>query len=162
MFLTQICQKKYQDLLTILFKAVQDVRRKMRRASVRPLIFLRSDTYDLLQDNDKNKWQDAAINLSWSEAHLADLTAFRLSRAKGLNAPVLPFNSLIDELFTTDTTRAGGARRQRHVFAYILAYTLRRHRDIISYVRECAKFALENGSGRISPNNFLRLIRHIR
>lgn len=147
--------KKYKDLLTSLFKAVQDVRRKMRRgANIRPIIFLRSDIYELLQDNDKNKWQDSSLVLAWSEANLRDLTAFRLSRAKGIDAPILTFNALIDELFTTDTTRAGGARRQRHVFAYILSYTLRRPRDVISYLRECANFALENGNGKISPDNF--------
>tara|TARA_R110000868_G_scaffold374305_1_gene638720 strand:+ start:211 stop:1650 length:1440 start_codon:yes stop_codon:yes gene_type:complete len=146
---------KYKDLLTSLFKAVQDIRRRMRKGTnIRPIIFLRSDIYELLQDNDKNKWQDSALALAWSEGSLRDLTAFRLSRAKGIKAPILSFNTLIDELFTTDTTRAGGARRQRHVFAYILAYTLRRPRDIISYIRECARFALDNGNGKISPNNF--------
>lgn len=150
--------KKYKDLLTSLFKAVQDVRRKMRKsANVRPIIFLRSDIYELLQDNDKNKWQDSALKLVWSEASLRDLTAFRLSRANGEKATILPFDELIDELFTTDATRAGGLRRRRHVFHYILAYTLRRPRDIISYIRECAKFALENGNGRISPNDFSRV-----
>lgn len=146
---------KYLELLTGLFKATQDVRRLMRQGTkIRPLIFLRSDIYELLHDNDKNKWQDFALMLSWSEAALRGLTAFRLSRAQTATGPILAFNSLIDELFTTDTTRAGGARRQRHVFAYALGHTLGRPRDIISYLRECTRFALSNGSGKISPNHF--------
>ena len=147
--------KQYIDLLIGLFKAVHDVRRKMRRGSrIKPIVFLRSDIYDLLKDNDKNKWRDSALTLSWSEAGLRDLTAFRLSRAKTRGGNIQSFNFLIDELFTTDTTRAGGARRQRHVFAYVLGHTLFRPRDVISYLRECARFALANGSGKISPNKF--------
>lgn len=146
---------KYLELLIGLFKATQDVRRLMRQGTkIRPLVFLRSDIYELLHDNDKNKWQDFALILSWSESALRDLTSFRISRAQTSNGPILAFNGLIDELFTTDTTRAGGARRQRHVFAYALGHTLGRPRDIISYLRECTRFALSNGSGKISPNHF--------
>jgi len=98
--------KQYLDLLIGLFKAVHDIRRKMRVGSrIRPVIFLRSDIYELLKDNDKNKWRDAALTLSWSEASLRDLTAFRLSRAKSFSDNLQTFDSLIDELFTTDTTR---------------------------------------------------------
>ena len=147
--------RNYLDLLTGLFKATQDVRRKVsHQHHIRPLVFLRSDIYDLIHDNDKNKWRDSALNLTWSEPNLRDLTAYRLSRARAVDGVILTFNDVIDELFTTDTTRAGGARRQRHVFAYILAYTLMRPRDVISYLRECARFALENGNGKISPNRF--------
>lgn len=127
----------------------------MRRGSrVKPVVFLRSDIYELLKDNDKNKWRDSALTLTWSEANLRDLTAFRLSRAQETVGSIQAFTNLIDELFTTDTTRAGGVRRQRHVFAYILGHTLFRPRDVISYLRECARFALANGTGKISPNKF--------
>jgi len=147
--------KQYLDLLIGLFKAVHDIRRKMRKGSrIKPIIFLRSDIYELLKDNDKNKWTDSALTLSWSEANLRDLTAFRLSRALVAGGPIQSFTTLIDELFTTDSTRAGGVRRQRHVFAYILGHTLFRPRDVISYLRECARFALANGTGKISPNKF--------
>lgn len=147
--------KQYLDLLIGLFKAVHDIRRKMRRGSkIKPVVFLRSDIYDLLKDNDKNKWRDSALTLSWSEANLRDLAAFRLSRAQAVSGPIQNFNAVIDSLFTTDTTRAGGVSRRRHVFAYILGHTLYRPRDVISYLRECARFALSNGTGKISPNKF--------
>lgn len=153
-FLTDM-SRQYTELLIGLFKAVHDIRRKMSRGSrIKPVIFLRSDIYELLKDNDKNKWRDSALTLSWSEPNLRDLTGFRLSRAQSEDGSIQPFTSVIDELFTSETTRAGGARRQRHVFAYILAYTLYRPRDVISYLRECARFALANGSGKISPNKF--------
>lgn len=100
--------KKYLDLLIGLFKAVQDIRRKLgKNSNIRPVVFLRSDIYDLSRDNDKNKWQDSALRLSWSEGYLKDLLAFRLSRAKHPSGAISNLNSLIDELFTTDTTRAG-------------------------------------------------------
>ncbi|WP_193051488.1 hypothetical protein [Pseudoalteromonas undina] len=50
--------KKYTELLTSLFKAVQDVRSIFRHSNVFPIVFLRDDIYDILQDPDKGKWTD--------------------------------------------------------------------------------------------------------
>jgi len=146
---------QYFDLLIGLFKATHDVRRKLGRSlNVRPIIFLRQDIYELLRDNDKNKWRDAAMTLEWSEPQLRGLATFRLSRALDENGPEIGFPKLMGNLFTTDTTRAGGARAKRHVFHYIIARTLMRPRDIISYMRECAKLALDERTEKISPNMF--------
>jgi hypothetical protein len=146
---------KYFDLLIGLFKAAHDIRRKVRRGlSIHPVIFLREDIYDLLRDNDKNKWRDSSITLEWSSAQLRSLAAFRLSRALDEAGPDIRFDKLIGDLFTADTTRAGGAREKRHVFNYIVARTLMRPRDVISYLRECAKLALDEGHDRLSPDMF--------
>jgi hypothetical protein len=147
--------ESYRNLLTSLFKAIQDVKRTVGRGrSIRPVAFLRSDIYELLKDNDKNKWLDSALELRWSEGQLRSLIAFRLSRAKGDGDEISKFDVLIDNLFASATTRAGGVRRERHVFAYILGHTLMRPRDVISYLRECAKVAIDFEASKISADFF--------
>lgn len=147
--------ENYRNLLTGLFKAIQDVRKVIGRGrSIRPIAFLRSDIYELLTDNDKNKWLDSALELRWSEGQLRNLLAFRLSRAKSESGDTLAFNALISSLFVNPMTRAGGVRRQKHVFEYILGNTLMRPRDVISYLRECAKIAIEFEANKISADYF--------
>ena len=147
--------ENYRNLLTGLFKAIQDVRRVVGRGrAIRPIAFLRSDIYELLKDNDKNKWLDSALELRWSEGQLRKLLAFRLSRARSEAEEMIPFDTLVERLFVNPMTRAGGARRQKHVFEYILGHTLMRPRDVISYFRECAKIANEFGASKISSDYF--------
>ncbi|MFQ6777303.1 hypothetical protein V6Z69_19055 [Cereibacter sphaeroides] len=147
--------ESYLNLLTGLFKAIQDVRKVIGRGrAIRPVAFLRSDIYELLKDNDKNKWLDSALELRWSEGQLRNLMAFRLARAKSEDEDIPSFEVVVKNLFVSPVTRAGGARRQKHVFEYILGHTLMRPRDVISYFRECAKIANEFGSNKISPDYF--------
>lgn len=147
--------ESYRNLLTGLFKAIQDVRRVIGRGrAIRPIAFLRSDIYDILKDNDKNKWLDSALELRWSEGQLRNLLAFRLSRAKSENGETLPFDGLIKDLFVSSNTRAGGIRRQKHVFEYILSHTLMRPRDVISYFREITKIAYDFEAEKISSDYF--------
>lgn len=125
-----------------------------RGRGIRPVAFLRSDIYELLNDNDKNKWLDSALELRWSEGQLRNLIAFRLARAKPESSGPTNFDALIRQLFVSERTRAGGARRGRHVFEYVLSHTLMRPRDVISYFRECAKIAIEFEEDKISPDHF--------
>ncbi len=74
----------YIDLITSLFKAVQDIRSTFasnRQSSILPVIFLRDDIYDLIQDSDKNKWRDFRVDLSWDQHKIKQVVAFRISRA---------------------------------------------------------------------------------
>jgi energy-coupling factor transporter ATP-binding protein EcfA2 len=147
--------KQYFDLLIGLFKAVADVKRTLgSRVAVYPVVFLREDIYDLLRDNDKNKWMDSALTLNWSEGQLQQLVAFRLARSADESADSFNFQSVFQKLFTNDSTRAGGLRTKKHVFKYITLRTLLRPRDYISYIRECARYTLENGWSRLSPQSF--------
>ena len=56
--------QNFTDLMTGLFKAVQDIKSIFRNtdAKITPIIFLRDDIYDVLQDPDKTKWDDAKIS----------------------------------------------------------------------------------------------------
>lgn len=82
---------RYTQLLTSLFKASQDVKSRFGNFKLYPVVFLRDDIYDALQDPDKTKWEDYRINLDWSREALQSLLAFRISRAIDPKGETLPF-----------------------------------------------------------------------
>jgi len=144
---------KFFQLLTSLFKAVQDIRYKTRGRNFNfiPLIFLRSDIYDLLRDPDKNKWRDRVIDLNWSESGLRRLLTYRISKAIDADGAMLSFDEAWRMIFSANFTRYGkGKKSSKETFLYILDSTYLRPRDLISYVRECAKSAIENEEDIIS------------
>jgi len=75
--------KKYTSLITGLFKAAQDIKAIFNSGETKiyPIIFLRDDIYEILQDSDKTKWNDLKISLDWDYEKIKQLMAFRISRA---------------------------------------------------------------------------------
>jgi hypothetical protein len=143
---------KYFDLLIGLFKATYDLRGRFRSPdTIRPIVFLRDDIYDLIQNQDRNKWDDLAIRLDWSAEALERLLAFRASRARGGEGPLLSLTQIIHTLFSTDSISYGTrGRRRRPLLKHILSRTLMRPRDVVSFTRECARVASERGDRGIS------------
>ena len=78
-------RKVYLDLLTSLFKAVQDIKYYFEGTGIqiRPIVFLRSDIYALIKDSDKNKWRDFAMDISWEPNTLQKMLHHRLSVSSG-------------------------------------------------------------------------------
>jgi hypothetical protein len=145
---------QYIDLITSLFKAVQDVRATFSKTAsqgILPVIFLRDDIYDLVQDSDKNKWRDFRVDLSWDIAKIKQVIAFRISRAVDPECEqTLTFDSAWQKLFGRKGVRMGNAGRQMNTFDYIARSTLLRPRDFVSYLQNCAEHALAQSSA-ITP-----------
>lgn len=94
--------KNYTDLLTGLFKAVQNIKAIFKRDEFKifPIIFLRDDIYSILTDPDKTKWDDYKIDLEWDKKRIKELLAFRISRAINENEnKVLDFEAAWNKLF---------------------------------------------------------------
>lgn len=143
----------YFDLLIGLFKAVASVRAKFGRQGILPVIFLRDDIYSLLRNNDKNKWADSALNLQWTEDSLNRLLAFRLLRARNPNETDISLEKAQQSVFLVDTIRLKNRRgERREVIKYMLARTMMRPRDVVSYMRECANVALQRDMYGIDGN----------
>ena len=72
---------EYLDLLTSLFKAVQDIRGifKKKDLALYPVVLLRDDIYDLIHDADKTKWRDLSVPLNWSIGEIKFLIKYRLN-----------------------------------------------------------------------------------
>lgn len=139
--------QNFTDLLTGLFKAIQDIKSVLRntRAKIFPVVFLRDDIYDILQDPDKTKWDDAKIDLDWNLARLKQLIAFRISRTQNpAGSKIMNFDESWRLVFN-DIKITYGTRQYKNqsTFEYILKSTHMRPRDLIRYLTEYAKVALE-------------------
>jgi Cdc6-like AAA superfamily ATPase len=145
--------KKYTDLLTSLFKAVQDIRARFSKHKVYPIVFLRDDIYDILQDPDKTKWTDFKYELEWTRASLQKLLAFRLSVADAASKSTdRPFNEVWGAIFEGGVIKYGHKdTRSMSVYDYITQNTQNRPRDYIRYLQICAESALEKGFDKVTP-----------
>lgn len=144
---------QYTALITSLFKAVQDIRTTFDQdRRIFPVIFLRDDIYDLVKDNDKNKWGDFRVDLNWDEERLKRLIAFRVSRAISPSChESLPFESAWEKVFGSRTIGIGqGKKKKVSTFDFISRSTLLRPRDFVSYLQNCAQYAVDSHT-RIGP-----------
>lgn len=143
----------YFDLITGLFKAVQDVKYLFSEngLNVYPIVFLRTDIYDLITYSDKNKWSDSIINLIWTPEKLKKLLAYRLNTVFGTEN--LSFNDCWNRLFSREPLFTGANKRKRiNSFEYMLRSTQNRPRDFIKYFQECSKQVINNGAMRVYPS----------
>jgi hypothetical protein len=100
-------KSEYLSLITSLFKAVVNIREMLGSLKIYPIVFLRDDIYDLVQDSDKNKWNDFRIDLEWKREHIQNLLSFRLSRAADPLGKTMPFQTAWHTAFSFDTVRFG-------------------------------------------------------
>ncbi len=140
----------YAALITSLFKAVQDVKAiflTQRKSNIMPIIFLRDDIYEIIQDSDKNKWNDFKIELFWDEYRVKQLLAFRLSRANDKNITVIPnFDHAWKMLMGNGMVKIGSSGKKINSFDYIVKSTYLRPRDFVAYLKACAEDALESNN----------------
>ena len=143
----------YFDLITGLFKAVQDIRSLFAEndLNIYPIVFLRSDIYGLITYSDKNKWSDSIIRLNWTPAKIQELLKHRLNIVLKTNN--ISFKECWIRLFGCSTMRIGPRQTKKiSTFEYIVRSTQNRPRDFIKYFQECAKLALDNNSILIRPS----------
>ncbi len=147
----------YNNLLTSLFKAVQDIRNVFRpiNKKIIPIIFLRDDIYGIIKDPDKNKWSDLKIEIDWDENKIKKLFSFRISKAKDksiTNGNLLSFKSAWDSIFLNQPVSMGNrALNSMSIFDYITRSTHLRPRDYVKYLQACAKEALDSNRDIITP-----------
>lgn len=148
---------QYTALITSLFKAVQDIRTifsEQPDTRLYPIVFLRDDIYEIVQDSDKNKWGDFRVDLFWDHEKIRRLIAFRISRALDSQCEeILPFDEAWARVFGRKKIAYGHEQKQRvTTFDYIARSTLLRPRDFVAYLQNCAEHAIQTeSSGVISP-----------
>lgn len=146
----------YFELLISLFKAVQNIRAELSGAApnIRMVIFLRDDIFDLCRDVDKNKWLDRAIMLNWDESQLRSLIKFRLARAAQLCGHIVDVEDAWTTTFSPSAIRfSTNGGKSIETFKYLTGRTFLRPRDLISYIRECARVAQSMGCEQITINH---------
>ena len=152
-------KSEYLSLITSLFKAVMDVVQIFREygKNIFPIVFLRDDIYDLIQDADKNKWNDFKIELEWSKEHIQSLLSFRLSRAANPVGAILPFHAAWRTAFADTKVRFGFQQKSRiDSFDFIARSAQQRPRDFIRYIQVCAEFCSRAGKSIIDAETVRR------
>lgn len=146
-------KKQYENLLTSLFKAVQDVKSyfRDRKQTICPIVFLRDDIYALIKDTDKNKWGDFKLSLEWDESKLKSMLAYRISKALNEDGEIMSFDKAWDNIFAKQTIALGGNNQKKvDLFKYITLSTQLRPRDYVKYIHVCAERTLEEGGQKIT------------
>ncbi|TPL81208.1 hypothetical protein FJ941_16395 [Mesorhizobium sp. B2-3-13] len=143
---------EYIDLLTSLFKAVQDVKSRFGHSThgILPIIFLRDDIYDILQDADKNKWKDFEFDLEWNNSDIRQMLAYRLSKVIGQEET--DFEKIWYSIMSRDPVEYANGRKNAPSFEYISRSTHGRPRDYIRYLQVCAEMQLDRGGGNIEAD----------
>lgn len=150
-FKTDKEREDYFDLVTGLFKAVQDVKSlfKNKKFNIYPIVFLRTDIYDLITYSDKNKWSDSIINLTWTPEKIKKLLTYRLQIV--FEDHTLTFDDCWNKLFSKKPLWTGAnKKKQINSFEYMLRSTQNRPRDFIKYFQECSRQVLTNDSALVS------------
>ncbi|MFX1757512.1 P-loop ATPase, Sll1717 family [Rhodococcus sp. As11] len=105
-------------------KATRDVYIALGRPSPAPVIsFLRTDLWEKVSFNDKNKMSQDTVYLDWSEDQLSDVVDLRIQRSVES-----PAGRGWEEAFTTAEMRNRASAKK-----YILKRTLGRPRDAIAF-----------------------------
>lgn len=122
-----------RSLLIGLLKAAKDLNDYFRRPDAAPnarlLVFLRTDIYDALEFDDKDKHRRYEEQISWAPDGLRDLVTRRL-----------PHSLTVDELFADATI---GRTR---LFEYLLSRTFMRPREVLQFVDLCLRHAGERST----------------
>lgn len=127
-------QDEYLNLLiTSLLRATTKLVNhfKNERFKFRPVIALRKDIYENLEDNDQNKYDDYILRLSWNKLSLKNLVNQRIyaSLNEKPNPTLDPWRWIVHDQFST------AYKKNNSVWDYIYYRTLERPRDIIKYLK---------------------------
>lgn len=132
-----------KQLLIGLIMASRDVIRVSRKAQkqVRIVIFLRSDIYESLRFEDKNKvWHGDTVKLRWDEWRLKELITRRIeASADG----------------TWEDAFSGEGIQGRLQLSYIVERTMLRPRDMIQFCSYAREAALRLGKDKIDNHSIL-------
>ncbi len=138
----------YCNLMTSLFKAVQDIKNifRLKEHHIYPVVFLRDDIYRLIQDADKNKWSDFQIQLDWNKRKIQNLMAFRITKAFDPSMETMEFKTAWNLIFRKEAVPMGNRQQSKmNSFDFIERSTQLRPRDFIKYIQSCAESTLEAG-----------------
>lgn len=123
-----------RTLLIGLLKASKDLNSRFRAGSndtgLRLLVFLRSDIYNTLQFDDKDKHRPLEQPITWTEDELRKLVLARLPKEATLEAIFEP----------------GQMRGRISPFSYMVKRTMLRPREILQFLAECIRKSAQDAT----------------
>ncbi|HCU1962240.1 P-loop ATPase, Sll1717 family [Pseudomonas aeruginosa] len=149
--------KDSKDVLAGVLKAARQLNIKLQR-NKKPspiIVFLRSDIYNELRFNDKNKLGSSQEYLDWTEEDLIKIIEERIRKTTETT-----IDNAWDTVFSTKEMR-----QRAGIKSYILKRTMLRPRDIIAYCIFCLDSAQKNKHEKIETDDIYeaerRYSRHI-
>lgn len=131
-------------LITGAVRATRSLALTLRQSGPAPVItFLRTDLWEKLSFNDRNKMSQDIIFLDWSEDELADVIERRISSTAGVAE-----GQGWAQVFTRNEMRQRASAR-----TYILKRTIGRPRDVVAFASFALKSARANGHDRIEAED---------
>jgi hypothetical protein len=123
-----------KTMLAGAFKAAREINLKLdiKGGPRSVVIFLRSDIFNQIQFNDKNKISQDIEQLEWNNEALVQVVEARISSSVGG-----PRQGAWDRVFDKQVMRQGASIR-----SYILKRTMKRPRDIVAFAQCCKESAL--------------------
>lgn len=124
--------KEYSKILINLINVCQSINNSSKfYGSMKIVVFLRTDIFDTLTFNDKNKiFQDAAIEIRWDDESLNDMYFERIKSYK-------PTEIIIDTALKTNSIfEVKNVRHGATPFRHILRRSFYRPRDIIVFINK--------------------------
>lgn len=126
-------------LLLALLRAIEDMFLEFEDLNInfRPLLALRSDIFDGLEDNDLNKLDDYLIRLNWSaqtstQYSLKDIVNARICASLNLDKGIDAWDLIVEDNYDRDNSK-------RSLWDYMCNQTFEKPRDIIKYLKYCKK-----------------------
>ena len=130
---------QFSLILLALFRAIEKIYKNLQRDTniqFRPVVFLRSDIFDSLKDNDLNKLDDFILKLDWSKysGTAYDLKSVVEARIKtSLKESDATWEYIVDEY---DENKP---QYMNSLWNFMINRTYERPRDIIKFLKICRK-----------------------
>jgi energy-coupling factor transporter ATP-binding protein EcfA2 len=137
--------KESKNLLIGLLKANNQIN-SLLNGNLKSIIFLRSDIYDNLIFDDKDKLRQNEEILRWDNKELKEVITERVRVS--LNLENMEEEEIWNTLFSEKLFRSSA-----NVEKYIIDRTFKRPRDIISFVRFCLEVAIRNNHDKIENDD---------
>ncbi|HHK8544613.1 TPA: cold-shock protein [Vibrio parahaemolyticus] len=133
----------YKNIICGLFKAVADIRYNLNKKcgkKVFPVIFLRDDIYNILQDPDKGKWRDLIIGLEWNQNLIKEMLAYRLSKAIDDGIEIYEFDKIWRATVNINPIVKSYGKAIT-IYQYMTERTFERPRDYVLFLKYSAELA---------------------
>lgn len=134
-------------ILLALLRAVEDfaIAFNDKEISVNPIVALRSDIFDRLEDNDLNKLDDSTLRIRWRSIErpvyfLKDILNARITSSLPQLKNVPPWETVVED------QPYNLPKKVKSCWSYIANSTFERPRDIIKFMKMCK---MEIGNGRL-------------
>ncbi len=132
--------KNLNLLLLALFRSTENIFIELKNfIKVRPVLALRSDIFDNLEDNDLNKLDDYLVNLRWTTESRSKYSLYDLINAR-INASICVKNPKAAWECISINQDPSLPKNIKSLWDFIYNRTFERPRDIIKYMKICSKF----------------------